>query len=264
MSAEFIQNSSASAELLRYFLKLSEVIILNRIVLMVLRNFWRVPTAYAKLCHYAKHTDKYPEEVKYRHIQYILKLAVKSGNIDLKVTGTENIPKEGGFLLYGNHQGMFDILAIAATCDTPIAAVLKKELYNIPFLKQVVDCTKSFPMDREDVRQSLKVIQAVTQEVINGRSYLIFPEGTRSKNGNQMIEFHGGSFRCAVKAKCPIIPIALVDSYKVLDQKGCKPVTVQIHYLDPIPYEEYKGLKSLEVANMVHDRIEAAVKKYSE
>lgn len=234
---------------------------MNRILLMVLRNFWRVPGAYWKLCHYAKHTDKYPEEEMYRHIQYILKLAVKSGNINLKVSGKENIPKENGFLMYGNHQGMFDILAIAATCDNPLGAVLKKELAEIPFLKQIKECTKSFPMDREDIKQSMGVILKVIEEVKKGRNYLIFPEGTRSKTGNHLLEFHSGSFKCAVKAKCPIVPVAFVDSFKVLDQKGCKPVTVQIHYLEPIMYEEYKDMKTVELANLVKSRIEEVVKK---
>lgn len=233
---------------------------MNRIVLMVLRNLHIVPGAWIKLCHYAKHTDEYPEEEKYRHIQFILQRAVQSGNIDLEVTGKENIPQEGGFLLYGNHQGMFDVLAVAATCDRPLGAVLKKELKDVPFLKQIIACTKSFPMDREDVRQSLTVIQSVIKEVLAGRSYLIFPEGTRSKQGNTMLEFHSGSFRCAVKSKCPIIPIALVDSYKVLDQKGSKPVTVQIHYLTPITYEEYQGMKTGELAQLVRTRIEEKVK----
>lgn len=237
---------------------------MNRLALMVLRNWWRVPGAYLKLCHYAKHTEKYPEEVKYNHIQYIFKRAVESGNIDMKVYGQENIPKESGFLLYSNHQGLFDILAIAAYCDQPWGAVLKKELYHIPFMTQIVDCTKSFPMDREDIRQSMEVIHAVTQEVKNGRNYLIFPEGTRSKNGNQMLEFHSGSFKCAIKAKCPILPIALIDCFKVFDRKGSKPITMQIHYLEPIPYEEYKDMKTVEVANLVRSRIEETVKKYAD
>ena len=236
---------------------------MNRIVLMVLRNFWRVPGAYAKLCHYAKHTEKYPEEVKYKHIQYILKLAVKSGNINLQVYGQENIPKENGFMLYANHQGMFDILALAATCDNPLAVVLKKELINIPFLKQVAQCTHSFAMDREDIRQSMEVIQAVTKEVKKGRNYLIFPEGTRSRKGNQMLEFHRGSFKCATKACCSILPIALIDSFQVLDQKGSKPVDVQIHYLKHIPYEEYKGMNTAELAEMVRGRIEETVRAYA-
>lgn len=235
---------------------------MNRLVLMVLRNIWLVPGAYWKVCHYAKHTDEYSEEEKYRHIQFIMKRAVADGNIDLQIYGKENIPQENGFIMYANHQGLFDIVALAADCDKPWAAVLKKELYKLPFLKQMVDCTKSFPMDREDIRQSMVVIQAVTQEVKKGRNYLIFPEGTRSKAGNRMLEFHNGSFKCALKAKCPILPIAFIDSFKVLDQKGSKQVTVQMHYLEPIYYEEYKDMKTVELAAMVHARIEETVKKY--
>ena len=232
---------------------------MNRIVTMVLKNLPIVPGAWVKLCRYAKHTDRYSEVEKWRHIQYILKRAIQGGNVDLKISGLENIPQEGGFMLYSNHQGLFDVLAIAATCDSPLGAVLKKELYDIPFLHQIAICTKSFAMDREDVRQSLTVIQNVTEEVKVGRNYLIFPEGTRSKLGNQMLEFHGGSFRCATKSKCPILPIALVDSFKVLDQKGSKPVTVQIHYLKPIAYEEYAVMKPAEVAALVKARIQEKI-----
>ena len=232
---------------------------MNRIVTMVLKNIWHVPGLWFKLCKYANHTDDYPEVEKWRHIQRILKLAVKGGNIDLKVTGLENIPMDQAFMMYANHQGMFDVLAIAATCDAPLGAVLKKELYNVPFLHQIALCTKSFAMDREDVRQSLTVIQNVTEEVKNGRNYLIFPEGTRSKLGNQMLEFHGGSFRCATKSKSVILPVALIDCFKVLDQKGSAPVTVQLHYLKPIPYEEYAGMKPAEVAALVKQRIQEKI-----
>ena len=236
---------------------------MNRIVTMVLKNLPIVPGAWQKLCRYAKHPERYSEEEMYRHIQYILKRAVRGGNIDLQVSGTENIPKEGGFMLYANHQGMFDVLAVAATCDIPVGAVLKKELYDIPFLHQVAICTRSFPMDREDVRQSLTVIQSVIREVKAGRNYLIFPEGTRSRNGNQMGQFHSGSFRCATRSKCPIVPVALVDSFKVLDQKGSKPVTVQIHYLKPICWEEYGNLKTTELAALVKERIAQAIEAHT-
>ena len=237
---------------------------MNRIVLMVLRNLFKVPGLYAKLCRYAKNVDQYPEQERWDHISHILQLAVKSGNLDLTVTGVEHIPAPGnGFMMYANHQGLFDVVAIAATCPTPLGAVLKKELQGIPFIQQVIACTKSYPMDREDVRQSLTVIQNVTEEVKNGRNYIIFPEGTRSKNGNQMGEFHGGSFRCAIKAKCPIIPMALIDSYKVLDQKGSAPLSVQLHYLKPIPYEEFAGMKATEVAAMVKARIDEAIRAHT-
>ena len=227
---------------------------------MVLRNIFKVPGLYAKLCRYAKKPDKFPEQERWDHIRHILQLGVSTGNLDLQVTGTENIPAPGnGFMMYGNHQSLFDVVAIASTCPTPLGAVLKKELQGIPFVQQVIDCTKSYPMDREDVRQSLTVIQNVTEEVKNGRSYLIFPEGTRSKNGNQMGDFHGGSFRCALKAKCPIIPVVLIDSFKVFEQKSSEKLTVQLHYLEPIPYEAFSGMKATEVAALVKGRIEETI-----
>lgn len=232
---------------------------MNRFVLVGLRNLWRLPGAYIKLCRYAKHPERYPEIERWRHVQKVMGWVIDTGNIDLTVTGQENIPKEGSFMLYANHQGMFDVVALAATCDRPLGAVYKKELKNVPMLKQILQSTLSFGMDREDVRQSLTVIQNVVKQVQFGRNYLIFPEGTRSKNGNTMGEFHGGSFRAASKAKCPIVPVAFIDSFKVLDQKGSDPVSVQMHYLTPILYEEYADLKTVELAALVKERIAQAI-----
>ncbi len=232
---------------------------MNRFVLVGLRNLWRLPGAYIKLCRYAKHPERYSEAERWRHVQKVMGWVIESGNIDLEVTGKENIPQEGSFMLYANHQGMFDVVALAATCDRPLGAVYKKELKNVPVLKQILQSTLSFDMDREDVRQSLTVIQNVVKEVQSGRNYLIFPEGTRSKNGNAMGEFHGGSFRAASKAKCPIVPVAFINSFKVLDQKGSTPVSVQMHYLTPIPYEEYADLKTVELAALVKGRIAQAI-----
>ena len=234
---------------------------MNRIVTMVLRNLHVVPGAWFKLCRYAKDPDKYPEAERWDHVRYILTRAIKAGNVELKVTGLENIPRDRSFLLYSNHQGLFDVLAIGATCEPPLGTVLKKELKDVPLLKQIIACTKSFAMDREDVRQSLTVIQGVIKEINDGRNYLIFPEGTRSKNTNDLLEFHNGSFRCALKTKCTVVPIALVDCFKVLDQKGSKPVTVQIHYLKPIEYQEYQDLNTKELAELVRCRIQEKVKE---
>ena len=227
--------------------------------MVLMKNIFRAPGLLGKLNFYAKHTQQYPEQEKYDHIRKVLGHVVLDGNVDLQVTGLENIPEAGGVLLYGNHQGLFDIIALAHTCPRPLAAVMKKELKNVPVVKQIMECTKSFPMDREDVRQSLTVIQQVIEEVKNGRAYVIFPEGTRSKTGNQMKEFHAGSFRAATKSKATVVPMAFIDCFKVLDQKGSAPITVQLHYLQPIPYEEYEGMKPAELAALVKERIQNCI-----
>jgi 1-acyl-sn-glycerol-3-phosphate acyltransferase len=236
---------------------------MNRIALMILRNILVVPGLFAKLSHYAKHTEAYSWQEKWDHIHHIMSRAIQSGNVDLKVTGLENLPADRPFMLYGNHQGMFDVVAISGTCPIPLAVVYKKELKGVPLLQQIYDCTRSYAMDREDVRQSLTVIQNVTEELKQGRSFVIFPEGTRSRKGNEMLEFHGGSFRCALKAKCTVVPMALIDSFRVLDEKGSKPVAVQLHYLQPIEYEEYKDLKTTQLAELVKSRIAACIAENS-
>lgn len=233
---------------------------MNRIVYMCLKNIPRIPAAWIKLCKYAKNPDKYSRQEMADHIRYIMTLAVKSGNINLKVTGTELFPAEDGFMLYGNHQGMFDAVALLAAIDRPVSAVFKKELKDIPFVKQIVAITASYAMDREDVRQSMEVILNTAKSVSEQkRNFIIFPEGTRSKNGNVMGEFHAGSFKSAQKAKCPIVPFVFIDSYHVLDKNGTEPMDVQLHFLEPIPYEEYKPLKTPELAALVKERIQKVI-----
>lgn len=235
--------------------------LVNRIVTMVLKNLFAVPSAWFKLCRYAKHPERYTREEMYRHIQYIMRLAVSGGNVELMCTGKENIPQEGGFMFYANHQGMFDVLAVAATCDRPLGAVMKSELSNVPFVRQVASCTGSYAMKQDDPREGLRVIQQVTAQVQSGVPYLLFPEGSRSYRNLPLLEFHGGSFRCATKSKCPIVPIALLDCGRVLDGKGSKPLTVEIHYLKPIEYAEYGQMKPAQVAEMVKGRIEAKIQE---
>lgn len=236
---------------------------MNRLALMVLKNLHRIPFLYGKLCKYAKNPEHYTEEEMYRHIQRILQLAAKAGNVTVEVHGRENIPAESGFIMYGNHQGMFDVMAVVADMHHPMSAVFKTELKDIPLIREIAACLKGLPMDRDDVRQSLEVIRTVTKEIQAGRNYIIYPEGTRSKNGNVMGEFHHGSFRCATTAKCPVLPVCVIDTHKVLDQKGSKPITVQMHYLKPIMPEEYKGMKTNQLADLVKSRIQECLDEYA-
>ena len=120
---------------------------------------------------------------------------------------------------------------------------------------------KAYALDREDVKQAMRVMVQVTKEVKSGRNYLIFAEGTRTKNPNHVNEFKGGSFKCAMKAQCPIVPVALIDSYKPFDVNSIEKIKVQVHFLEPIRYEEYKDMKSVEIAKEVKIRIEKIIEK---
>lgn len=233
---------------------------MKRILMMVFRNILLVPYMWIKLCYHASHVDKYTEEEHYKMLRYITYRANKGGNVIIDVHGQENIPKENGFMFFPNHQGMYDVLAIIDACPKPFSVVAKKEVANVPFLKQVFACMKAYMLNREDVRQAMEVIVNVTKEVKKGRNYLIFAEGTRSKKGNQIQDFKGGSFKSATKARCPIVPVALIDSFKPFDTNSITPVTVQVHFLEPLLYEEYKDMKTNEIAETVKERIQNKIR----
>lgn len=237
---------------------------MKRIILMVIRNLFRVPYYWFKLCWYASHVENYSESERYALLRKIDHAANTGGNLYIEAHGTENIPDENGFIFYPNHQGLYDVLAIMEVCSVPFSVVAKKEVENVPFLKQVFSCMKAFMIDREDLKQSMQVILNVTKEVKAGRNYLIFSEGTRSKQGNRPQEFKGGSFKAAMKARCPIVPVALIDSFKAFDTGSIDLLKVQVHFLEPMPYEEYKDMKSTEIADEVRRRIIDTIERYKD
>ena len=96
-------------------------------------------------------------------------------------------------------------------------------------------------------------------DVKAGKNFLIFPEGTRSKKGNQVQEFKGGSFKAATRAKCPIVPVALVNCFVPFDSKTTEQVDVQVHFLKPLLYDEYKDMKTTEIAAIVKERIQCTI-----
>lgn len=232
---------------------------MKRILIMVLRNLLFVPWWAWQLLWYSRDNDHHTEEERYALLKKITLNANKGGRVKIESDGQENLPEKNGFILYPNHQGLFDVLSLIESCEKPLSVVMKKEVKDIPFLKQVRKVMKAKAMDREDIKQSLTVITEVTKEVCEGRNYIIFPEGTRSRNGNKLLDFKGGSFKAATRAKCPIVPVALIDSFLPFDSHSIKPVTVQVHYLPPLYYEDYKGMKTTEIAALVKERIEKKI-----
>lgn len=221
--------------------------------MLILKKFYRVPFWHRKLCKYD--SSAYTESEKYNIVRDIVKSINKSANVDIHCEGLENIPEENGFVMFPNHQGLFDALVMIDTCDKPITFVIKKEIDKVRPLRRILSVLDVKMIDREDIKQSMKLIINVIQEVRSGRNYVIFAEGTRSRDKNNLLPFKGGSFKSAVKAKAPIVPVAIMDSYKVFDNHSIKRVTVSISYLPPITYEEYKDMKTVDIAKEVKKRI---------
>ena len=150
---------------------------------MVVRLFYKVPYYLIRIWWLGTRKN-FDLEKNYAFIKKVTKAANRAGRVTIESYGVENIPKENGFIFFPNHQGMFDALVFLESCPVPFSVVYKKEVSNVILLKQVFRALHAIAIDREDIKQSLQVINQMTEEVKQGRNFLIFPEGTRSRMGN--------------------------------------------------------------------------------
>lgn len=211
----------------------------------------------------ASHINNYSEKYRYSMARHMVSVMKFNGRIHTKVYGIENMPKEGGYVMYPNHQGKYDVLGIIHAHVEPCTFVIDKKRSGIPFAKEFTKLLTASELDKTDMKSQVKTIENVIKQVKNGRKYIIFPEGGYSDNNNTVHDFMPGTFKCSLKSKTPIVPIAIIDSYKVFGVNSLKPVSTQVHFLKPIYYEDYKDLTTKQIASMVKNKIENVVNAYS-
>lgn len=221
------------------------------IITGILLNLYYLPLMW----YYGKHTEKYTEADRYTIGQKLVRLIKKRGGINTITTGTENLPKTGGYIMYSNHQGKYDSLGIINSHLQPCTVIMDKSTGDELVPGLFVHLLHGKKLDKQDPRQQVEVINQVISEIKDGRRYLIFPEGGYTDNRNHLQEFHSGSFKIPLRTKCPIIPVAIYDSYKPFGENSIGRVTTQVHYLEPIYYDQYKKLKSKELADLVYSKI---------
>lgn len=235
-----------------------------RFIYVIIVNLFRAPYMIPKMRHRAANPNRYSAEERYRLAKRVVEVIKHSSSIQTQAYGTDNLPKEGGYIMYPNHQGKYDALGIIDTHEKPCSVVMDKAKSNTILVKEFVDLVQGKRLEKDNVRQGLVIINEVAREVLSGRRYILFPEGGyKFNNRNRITEFKAGSFKSAIKAKAPIVPVALIDSYKAFNSFYLGKVITQVHYLTPIFYDEYKDMNTTEVASLVQQRIQQVIDIYA-
>ncbi|HEX2768843.1 MAG TPA: lysophospholipid acyltransferase family protein [Geobacteraceae bacterium] len=153
----------------------------------------------------------------------------------LEVTGREKIPADGPVIYMSNHQGNFDILALFLAIPRQFSWIAKEELFAIPVFGHSMRRAGYIPLDRSDGRRAFKSIEAAAAMIRSGRSVVIFPEGTRTPDGN-LLPFKRGGFLLAAKAGVPIVPFTINGSARVNPCKRLElyPGKITIRFAEPI------------------------------
>lgn len=226
-----------------------------RFIYVIFVCFFLIVYYIPKMMYYTQHPEKYTETDCYRLAVKLITKMKKRGRIETKVYGIENLPKKNGYIMFSNHQGKYDALGIMAAHEQPCTVVMEKDKSGVILTKQFINLIRGKRLDRNDIRQQIQVFDCISKEVTDGRRYLIFPEAGYDRNKNQLQEFYAGCFRTAIKAKCPIVPVAIWDSYKPFGENSLKRVITEVHFLEAIPYQDFQGMKTQEIKDLVANRI---------
>lgn len=144
---------------------------------------------------------------------------IEKYNIKINMINPENIPEEGPVVFVSNHQGYADILPFLSLIKRPLGFIVKSEFSKVPLFNKWVERVRSIFIDRGNVRKSLESINQGVQNLKDGFSMVIFPEGTRS-HSSKMANFKSGALKLATKSGYPVVPVTINGSYHIFEETG--------------------------------------------
>jgi len=158
-----------------------------------------------------------------------------ASGVEVAISGTEQLNPEKPYIFAANHSSQFDIFVLQGFLGVDFRWLAKKELFNVPIWGHAMRRAGYIPIDRSHGRKAIKSLDEAAQKIAAGTSVIIFPEGTRSKDG-KLHDFKAGAMILAIKSAVPIVPVAILGTYEILP-KGkllMTPGKVQIRVGRPI------------------------------
>ena len=174
----------------------------------------------------------------------------------LKVFYRERVPMHTGQVYLCNHESLIDIPIAAYGAPHLLSFVGKKELKKVPFIGWAMYATNMVFIDRSNQEKAIQSIQKAGEKIRNGKAVILFPDGTRSRNG-EVMPFKKGSFHLSIENGLDIIPMGIVGAFEVLPPDSLKvtPGKVALVFGHPIKKETYQGLSPEELAELVRNTI---------
>ena len=156
------------------------------------------------------------------------------------VHGVEHVRAGQPYVYMANHSSLIDTPALFAYLPYPFRIMAKRELFFVPFMGWHLWTAGHFPIDRRDRRKTVRSLRRVIEEVRNGKSLVVFPEGTRTRDG-RLQEFKPGTFKIALRAGVPIVPVTIRGTFTLLPSTTLapRPGRVEVILGEPIETRDY-------------------------
>lgn len=192
-------------------------------------------------------------------VQRRLRRILTASGVSYEIEGAENIPENEAVMFVGNHRSFFDIVIGYTLVKGPTGFISKQEVGKVPPLKRWMEELHCLFMDRDNIRQNLKVILEAIKLVKGGVSIWIYPEGKRSTGSDvkELLPFKEGSFKIAEKSGCRIVPIAMYPTRRILEEHFPRiiPTHVLVKVGEPILLSELPEEKRRRIGEYTREKI---------
>jgi 1-acyl-sn-glycerol-3-phosphate acyltransferase len=199
----------------------------------------------------------------YRINQLWTWLILRLGGVSLRVRGLENIHPGEPYIFMANHQSNVDIPVLIQSLNRfQLRWIAKKELLRVPLFGWAMWATKHITVDRADPLDGVKSLERARRKIAAGISVVIFPEGTRSRDG-RLLPFKKGGFLIAAKTGVRIVPVTIVGSSALLPSGDwhLRPGSIDVFIDPPIAAKEYRIGKLKALSDRVREHIAARLQQ---
>lgn len=206
---------------------------------------------------YQKKNQVKADYISLRIVQWGFRVIQFFSGVKPEIKGLENIPNDEACLFVGNHLGFFDVILTYPLMERRTGYIAKKEFEKTPLLPIWMRRLYCIFLDRSNPKEGLKGILDAISHVKNGISIFIYPEGTRSRNG-ELGEFKAGALKIAQKTNCPIVPVAVTGTDDVFENHlpWIKKRPVQITFGKPIYPDALEAEEKKHLSDYVHHQLE--------